>query len=200
MEAVTLTTAPFRSVAADVRAGAWDDPGPWRELFDAVASGDEGALAGLYDLAASRLYGLALWRTGSREDAADVMQETFVRVAESRGRLGTVRDPRWWLLAVAHRLATDRVRRRTRHPEVDIEACADLVAATSDHAAAIDAARACRLLREVPPKQRAVVYLHHFGEMTFAEIGRSLGIPRFTAASRYRLALQRLRALIGGVS
>jgi DNA-directed RNA polymerase specialized sigma24 family protein len=36
--------------------------------------------------------------------------------------------------------------------------------------------------------------------MTFAEIGNSLGIPLFTAASRYRLALARLRQLVGGAT
>jgi DNA-directed RNA polymerase specialized sigma24 family protein len=38
-----------------------------------------------------------------------------------------------------------------------------------------------------------VVFLKHFAELTFREIGRVTGVPMFTAAARYRLALRRLR-------
>ena len=41
--------------------------------FQALGSGDDSALEKLYDLAAGRLFGLALWRTGSIEDASDVV-------------------------------------------------------------------------------------------------------------------------------
>lgn len=198
MEAMPIALVAAGAARAGTREGPWADAGPWRALFRAIAAGEAEALARLYDLAADRLFGLALWRTGSRDDAAEVVQETFVRVAEQRGTLDRVRDPRWWLLAVAHRLAIDHARRRRRGRSEGLEACAELVAPQRDEAVALDAARACELLCRLPAEQRAVIYLHHFGEMTFAEIGRSLGIPMFTAASRYRLALARLRRLVGG--
>ena len=198
MEAMPIAIAAGSDARAKAGGGAWADAEPWRRLFRAIAAGEAEALARLYDLSADRLFGLALWRTGSRDDAAEVVQETFVRVAEQRGRLARVRDPRWWLLAVSHRLAIDHARRRRRRPTEGLEACAELVAPQTDHAATLDAARLCSLLCRLPAKQRAVIYLRHFGEMTFTEIGRSLGIPIFTAASRYRLALARLRRLAGG--
>jgi len=200
MGAMPLAIPAASNVGTDARGGAWAEAGPWRELFSRIAAGEVEALARLYDLAADRLFGLALWRTGSRDDAADVVQETFVRVAEQRARLDRVRDPRWWLLAVAHRLAIDHARRRQQRPAEGLEACAELVAPQADQALAVDAARVCELLWRLPAKQRAVIYLRHFGEMTFAEIGNSLGIPLFTAASRYRLALARLRQLVGGAT
>lgn len=197
MEAMPLPlVAAPRALRSIMASGAWADAAPWAELFRSIGRGDREALARLYDLAADRLFGMALWRTGSREDAAEVVQETFVRIAEQRERLATVREPRWWLLAVANRLAIDRCRRR--RPGEALEACDELVAAQIDAGAALDAARACTLLARLPGRLRAVVYLRYFGEMSFAEIGRSLGIPTFTAASRHRLALARLRRLLGG--
>jgi DNA-directed RNA polymerase specialized sigma24 family protein len=41
-----------------------------------------------------------------------------------------------------------------------------------------------------------VLFLHVYADCTFAAIGRILGIPTFTAASRYRRALRRLRQLL----
>jgi len=182
-------------VAID-RSGPWRDPRPWLALFAELAAGRPEALGRLYDLACKRLYGLALWRTGSREDAEEVVQEAFVRLATLRGRLGAVRDPRGWLLALTHRLAVDVTRRRRRRRAEPIDDHPDLPAAPADPARGVDAGRAWALLARLSPKQREVVFLHHHEGMSHAEIGRCLGIPAFTAASRYRLGVAALRRLL----
>ena len=64
-----------------------------RAPFDALAGGDAAALAAVWDIASRRLYGLALWRTGCAEDARDVVQDVFVRLASKRGELRTSRSP-----------------------------------------------------------------------------------------------------------
>ena len=65
----------------------------WRAVFSALVDGRLEALEELYDLAAGDIYHLALWRTGSSEDAEDVVQDVFVRVAEQGRRLVSVRHP-----------------------------------------------------------------------------------------------------------
>ena len=47
-----------------------------------------------------------------------------------------------------------------------------------------------------PAQQREIVYLHVFDGCSFSEAGRAVGIPTFTAASRYRYALQKLREIL----
>jgi RNA polymerase sigma-70 factor (ECF subfamily) len=166
-------------------------------LFAELAGGRATALEGLYDNLSADVYGLALWRTGSREDASDVLQEVFVRLAQSGRRLRRVRDPRAFVFRIAHRAAIDVHRRRRRRAEDPLDNT-DLV--ERDPRApdvALDAELVSRRLRELPPEQREVVYLHLFAGCTFAEAARALGIPTFTAASRYRLALERLRRLLG---
>lgn len=195
MEAI-LELPPSRSVeAATERApSAWDDPAPWREVFEGVAAGRREALARLYDLASKRMFGLALWRTGNTEDAGEVVQEAFVRVAEQRERLEEVRDPRWWLLAITHRIAVDLTRRR--RPTESVEDHPYLRAPAAEQGRVLDARRVSALVARLSPKQREVIYLHHYAGMSHSEIGRSLGIPTFTAASRYRLGLATLRRLL----
>jgi RNA polymerase sigma-70 factor, ECF subfamily len=198
MEAVTNQMV---DTSADVKAAAyrgnWDDPSRWLELFSQLAAGRTEVLGELYDISSRRLYGLALWRTGSSDLAADVVQDVFVRVAERGVRLGKVRDPRWWMLSVTHRLAVDAVRRAGRRQVERLDEHSDLPQPPTDQARAVDARRAWALLTRLSAKQREVVYLHHAAGMTYSEIGRCLGIPAFTAASRYRLALDSLRRLLG---
>jgi RNA polymerase sigma-70 factor (ECF subfamily) len=169
---------------------------PWDEIFLDLAGGSARALEEIYDAAARSVFGLALWRTGSAEDARDVVQELFIRLAEQGARLRKVKDPRAWLFAVAHRIAVDATRRRrTTEP---LEHCHYLEAASGDAGRAVDAERAGSLVAELPPAQRAAVYLRHFADFTFAEIGQVTGVPTFTAASRYRLGIAKLRKLMEG--
>ncbi|MDD5564857.1 MAG: sigma-70 family RNA polymerase sigma factor [Thermoanaerobaculaceae bacterium] len=164
--------------------------------FAALAVGDLDAIGPIYDACAADLFGLALWRTGSREDAADVVQEVFVRLASAPSALGRVRNPRAYLLAMGHSAAVDVLRRRKRTVEADD---AVLEPVRPDPVTAADAARASRLVSGLPAAQREAVYLRHFAGLSFAEIGGVTGVPTFTAASRYRLGIGRLRKLMGVV-
>jgi len=168
----------------------------WREFFSGLAMGHMSALEGLYDAAAAKLYGLALWRTGSDEDAADVVHDVFMRVVDQGPRLANVRNPKAWMLTVTHRAAVDVTRRRRRHHAETLEDCPFLTATAVDGSQMVDADRASRLLAGLPPEKRDAVYLRHFAECTFAEIGEIVGVPKFTAASRYRSGIRSLRQLM----
>jgi RNA polymerase sigma-70 factor (ECF subfamily) len=163
-------------------------------VFRRFAAGESSALAQLYDLCAADLYGLALWRCGSRSEAEDAVQEVFVRLATTTTDLSRVRSPRAYLLTIARRAACDLLHRR--HPG---EPLGELVVAAeaTDPVVVVDAERASHHLRTLPAAQREAIYLRHFAGLTFAEIGAVTGVPKFTAASRCRNGLERLRALLG---
>lgn len=182
----------------DATPGAREEREAWRRLFAEIADGRADALAQLYDLAAGRVYGLAAWRLGSVEDAADVAQDVFVRVAQSADRLRDVVDPRAWLLSVAHRLAVDHVRRRARREAASLDERPFLEPPTGDPVRHLEARAATAALARLPGRERAAIYLRHFADCTFAEIGRITGVPTFTAASRYRLGMKRLRRFLEG--
>lgn len=168
----------------------------WRGLFEDLAAGRLSALEDLYDAAAPRLYGLALWRTGSAEDAADVVQDAFLRVVEQGAGLVKIRNPRAWLLTVAHRAAVDVTRRRRRRPSEPIEDHPYLTDDVDEGERLLDATHVSVMLAALPAAMREVIYLKHFLGCTFAEIGAIVGAPTFTAASRYRNGVNRLRRLM----
>lgn len=170
----------------------------WSGLFAELATGRLAALDRLYDLASRQLYGLALWRTGSEADAADVVQDVFVRVVEQGRRLATVRNPKAWLLTVTHRAAIDVTRRRSRRSAEPLEEYSFLTACDDDSERMLDAAQASVLLAGLPEIHREVIFLKHFAGCTFVEIGEILGVPKFTAASRYRAGIEKLRKTMEG--
>lgn len=202
METAAVIASPPGSppAAASARGDREADARSLHELLAALAAGRPAALAALYDRAAPELYALALWCTGSAADAADAVHEVFVRLAARPPRPRRLRDPRAYLLAMVRRAAVDLHRRRkgARTGPLSEAALDDLVVADpADPSAAVDAGRVSRLLVRLSPPQRAAVYLRHFAGLSFAAIGRVTGAPTFTAASRYRLGLARLRRLLG---
>ncbi len=168
----------------------------WRGLFAELAAGRLASLDTLYDKAAQKLYGLALWRTGSEEDAADVVQDVFVKVVEQGPRLAKIKNPKGWLMTVTHRRAIDVSRRRRRHFAEPVEQYPFLTAAEGDSQRMVDAAQVSVLLSGLTDAHREVIYLRNFAGCTYEEIGEILSVPKFTAASRYRSGIQKLKNLM----
>jgi RNA polymerase sigma-70 factor, ECF subfamily len=161
---------------------------------ESLSRGSTEALDAIWDLCARDLYGLALWRTGSIVDAEDAVQDVFLRLARSPRSLSAATRPRAYLLTMAYRAAVDLQRRRRERP---LDPKLSLIAPVVDPARAADAERASSLVQGLPPKQRTVVFLRLFAELTFQDIGRVTGVATFTASSRYRLAIRRLRRKMG---
>jgi RNA polymerase sigma-70 factor (ECF subfamily) len=163
--------------------------------FATLVAGEPEALANLYACCGGELFGLALWRTGSRDDAADVVQDVFVKLMADPAQLASVRRPRAWLLAVTHRCAIDVVRRRRSESAPPSDEL--VLPATEDPGRRVDGSRLSALLHRLPPAQRETLYLRHFAELSFRDIGRVTGVSTFTAATRYRLGIERLRRSLG---
>lgn len=92
---------------------------------------------------------------------------------------------------MVHRAVLDL--RRRRRPTVALDEA--FLIATEGRA--VEGQRLNQALAALPDSQRTVVYLRHWLELSFKEIGVVTGVPTFTAASRYRLALRRLRGILG---
>ena len=187
MSSTTLELpAPSRLTAVSA-----DAAGEAEACFRRLAAGEDSAAAEIYDRFGDELYGFALWICGAPADAADIVQEVFLRLMRSRARLAKVRDGRAYLLRMTRTAAIDlHRRRRVPHEPLDERMLTPVV---PDPTASLEARRLSRWVARLPPRQRAAVYLRYFSELSYAEIGRVTGVPTFTAASRCRLGLGRLR-------
>jgi RNA polymerase sigma-70 factor (ECF subfamily) len=159
-----------------------------------MAHGDREALAELYDRHAAALYAHAVALARSQPDAEDLVQGLFVKLAALGVALLGVRSAGAYLHKMLRAAFLDGERHRIIAGEQPIEGAerAEAQDRPPVDRLAVDAAMA-----RLPVEQREVVWLHAVEGLTFREIGAITGTPMWTAASRYRLGVQRLRRLIG---
>jgi RNA polymerase sigma-70 factor (ECF subfamily) len=120
------------------------------------------------------LYRVALSVLRNQAEAEDVVQDTFLRVLQSRQNLGAIAEIRPWLVRIAWNLALDR-RRRIRPDQMDEVFAADLASCDlpADQALA-EAGRIRQVLAAmecIPKKERQALLLSAVDELSAAEIG-----------------------------
>ena len=154
----------------------------------------------LYDRYGEAMYRYLAFRLGSPEDAEDVLQETFCRLARYSVRWALVRDPKAFVFKVLRNEANRHLARLIRTREGD-RANAGRSAGLESVVQAPAGASSSSLVRalgELPDEQREVVVLKAFQDLSFREIAAVCGIPLNTAASRYRYGIEKLRSLLEG--
>jgi len=159
------------------------------------------AVAALVDEYAPTLYRVAFSVMRNAADAEDAVQEVFLRVLRHRDSLHDVRDQRVWLVRIVWNIVLDRKRRAKTRPETDdvAELARVLPAAgmsAEDRAAAAQHhAHVLSLVERLPAREREVLMLSAFEELTSVEIAAILGITESSVRSR----LFRARNLMAGL-
>jgi RNA polymerase sigma-70 factor (ECF subfamily) len=133
------------------------------------------------------LLGFVARRTGDRERAADVVQETYVRVLGMQGSAGAlpVAQPRALLFRAARNIVIDQ-HRRSRQSVVEVGEFDDLSAPAAPESCQPEARLAARqsmeqLMRAInglPPRCREAFVLFKIDGLTQAEIAERMGISR----------------------
>ena len=141
-----------------------------------------GGLDGLYRRYAAWLNRRLRARIGP-DDAADVVQETYIRIAPFAD--GGIAHPRAFLLRVALNLVRDDAKHRRRRPSD-----ADLQSPESEGAPQFDQVLLAQIIRSMPQLYRDVFVLSRFGGMTYPEIAQSLEISVKTVEWRMSRALE----------
>jgi RNA polymerase sigma-70 factor (ECF subfamily) len=133
----------------------------------------------LYERHSSRIFGFCLSRLGSREEAEDAVQTTFLNAQRGLGR-GVVPDYELaWLFKIAQNVCHNRhqsARRRGRVEAThDLDALQDVLA-TPERGGAVSLADLTRALSAVPERQRRALLLREFQGLSYEEISLELGV------------------------
>lgn len=150
----------------------------------------------LYDGHTQALYAFLLNLTRDEADTRDLLQEVFIKIAREPSLLQGVRQPRAFLIRLAHNAAIDLIRRRGTRDKTRENFAAEeisLFAPADDPDEKLFRAELVEALAELPEDQRTVVHLKLWSDLTFEEIASALKIPANTAASRYRYGVDKLR-------
>jgi RNA polymerase sigma-70 factor (ECF subfamily) len=169
-------------------------------LMHRVASGDERAVAELYDRFGSLVFKVARQFLSSQAEAEDAVQEVFVRLWQTADRY----DPRraklvTWVMLIARRHLIDRIRRSAVRPTESTIETADTSAASTrqmpDQQPQEDerAARLRKRIAELPELQRIVIERAYLQGFTLREVSEQLNAPLGTVKSALSRGLERLR-------
>ena len=168
-------------------------------LLERYRGGDQAAFTELVVRYQRPIYNAAFWVLRRAEDASDVAQEVFLKVAE---RLDDY-DPRYkffsWIYRIAVNESLNLLRRNGREEALDDEI--DLPALDSANPERqLDEAQLSRrvqgALMRMNTNDRMVLTLRHFSECSYQEIGQILDLDEKTVKSRLFEARHRLRDML----
>jgi RNA polymerase sigma-70 factor, ECF subfamily len=133
----------------------------------------------LYERHSSRIFGFCLSRLGSREEAEDAVQTTFLNVQRGLGRGVVPEYELAWLFKIAQNVCHNRhqsTRRRGRvEAAQDLDALQDVIA-SPDRSPAVSLGDLTQALGAIPTRQRKALLLREFQGYSYEEIASELGI------------------------
>jgi len=128
--------------------------------------------------------------TGRRDEAEDLLQETFVQALKGLDRLEAAASPKAWLFAIARHLGLNARQRRREMLPLDGQ-----LAAPADNEPDARLERMREAIAALPEKQRDALQLRLGEGLTYEEIAVVLDIPVGTVRSRLHTAVRSLREL-----
>ena len=144
-------------------------------------------------------------KMGCREQAADVVQETYVRVLSLENPYAIL-QPRAFLYKTALNLTIDAFRRRRLRAErtVELQTVEHLPSQLPDQEAVVESKQRVEILRraidELPPKCRHVFLLHKFQSLPHAVIAERLGISKNMVEKHVMKAMAHCRKRLDDVA
>jgi len=177
-----------------------------QELISSYILGNERSLEVLINRHKSKIFTHIVLIVKDNALAEDIFQDTFIKVIRTL-KQGKYREEGKflpWVLRIAHNLAVDYFRKANRMPTTsggenfdifDIikdtdESIEDVVVTDEIHTDLKS------FIDQLPEKQKEVLIMRHFCEMSFKEIAEETNVSINTALGRMRYALINLRALI----
>lgn len=141
------------------------------------------------------LYRLAYLLAGSEHAAEDLLQTSLMKAFVAWDKVQRTESPEAYVRRIVVNGAISDGRRQSRRPEVSLELIPESPTAATD-VASIDRAALWPLVAALPPRQRAVVVLRYYEDLSEAEIARILGCARGTVKSQASAALRSLRVTV----
>lgn len=175
------------------------DHDPDNELVESARAGDHAAFETLVLRYQRQLVAIVYRMTGNAADAPDMVQKIFFKAYTKLKGFRGISSFKTWLYSIALNVARNELRTRKRWGvPANVE---DLNLGVEQRTESDLMERQRReglenALEELPPKQKAVLTLRIQQELSFAEIGQSLGMTENTAKVNFHHAMKRLQSLL----
>lgn len=186
------------------------------ELVQRAREGDRDAFRELVERYQRKIAALAIGMLRNREDALDVVQETFTKAFQSLDRFKGDSSFYTWVYRIAVNLSIDHQRRDAKMPQVPLEPAdrsvdseQDLPAFTPESDERDDPFRQTSdteireqlsaAISELTPEHRAVILLREVDGLSYEEISHVMDCPKGTVMSRLHYARRQLQVRLRGL-
>jgi RNA polymerase sigma-70 factor (ECF subfamily) len=158
-----------------------------------MGGGDAAAFSELYEKTSSAVYGFALSILRNRQDAEDVMHDTYIRVYSGAAAYKPAGKALTWMMTIVKNLCYSRLRDGKILQDIDdLELAAD----HSMQEIAEDRQILETAMQILSFDERQIVVLHAVTGMKHREIAEILSLPAGTVVSKYNRALRKMRTEI----
>lgn len=175
------------------------------ELIKGYQNGDYSCFEELLSRYQAKVYGYIFSAVKDKEVAEDIFQDTFFKVVMMLSQ-GVYKDENkfiHWVMRIAHNLIVDYYRRTNKMPLVPNRPECNVVDTLRVDEENIEhtimrkqtSQSIRKLVKMLPPEQRRVVILRHYGKCDFKDIAARTGVSINTALGRMRYAIINLRRL-----
>ena len=175
------------------------------ELILGYKNGDYACFDVLLSRYQAKVYGYIFSVVKDKDVADDIFQDTFFKVVSTINS-GSYKDENkfiHWVMRIAHNLIVDYFRRNNKMPIVPNRPDCDVVETLKLHDDNVEQnimrkqtnSNIRKLVKMLPPEQRRVVILRHYGKCDFKDIAARTGVSINTALGRMRYAIINLRRL-----
>lgn len=177
------------------------DPNEVRALVARAQKGDQTAFGELYDFYANRLYRFISCKIPTREQAEDILQETFFKAWQAIPKL-KLADLNFnaWLYKIARNVVNDHYRAVKRRPTPDnldnyyhLSDSTDILEET-DVKFEIEKVRA--ILNKLPPAYQQVLELRFIQELSVEETANIMGKTAIAVRITQHRAVKKLNLLL----
>ena len=175
------------------------------ELITRFREGDTSCFEVLLERYQAKVYGYIFSVVKDKETADDIFQDTFYKVIVTINSDQYKEENKFihWVMRIAHNRIVDHFRRNNKmplipnRPENDVIDNLKLPDENAEHVIMRKqtSQNIRKLVRMLPPEQRRVVILRHYGKCDFKDIAARTGVSINTALGRMRYAIINLRRL-----
>jgi RNA polymerase sigma-70 factor (ECF subfamily) len=143
------------------------------------------------------IYQFTYRMTGNREDAADVLQDTFFRAFRAFPRLPAQANHRAWLYRIASRSAMNLARSKKVRRALPLDRAQHLAESNSDLENLVETRRlvGClgEILRALPVRQRIALLQRKYQDLSYREIAATLNCSEQSARAHVYQAMTKIR-------
>lgn len=166
------------------------------EMIIFVAKGDENALTLIYKLAGGRLFSVAMGIMRDYQLAEDVLHDSFIKIANCAYQFKAGTNGYAWLCRIIRNTAINKIKNENIRRGLDIDSFFNIADGKNFEDRSESVIQVENAMKALSSKERTVIWLKYYNDMTIREISSEISIPKSTVHEIIKQAETKLKKLL----